>query len=61
MNFQAILLVAVILGAVACFLILPALYGANARRRRRKHVAYDERRHGVDLFKSQGDPPNREG
>lgn len=59
MNFQAVLLVGIILLAVAAFVLLPGLYGANARRRRRKKVAFGERHQSVDLFKSnqEQEPP----
>jgi hypothetical protein len=60
MNFQAIVLVTAILAAVAAFTILPALYGRHAKHRRRKAVAFDERRQSVDLFKSADPAPPSE-
>ncbi|TMJ20916.1 MAG: hypothetical protein E6G94_00095 [Alphaproteobacteria bacterium] len=57
MNFQAILLVTVILVGVAAFLVLPSLFGAHAKRRRRKQVAFTERHQSVNLFASNAEPP----
>jgi NADH:ubiquinone oxidoreductase subunit 3 (subunit A) len=57
MNIQVIVLLAVIFGAVLALVILPNLIGGHAKRRRRKHVAFDERHNSVDLFQSRHEPP----
>lgn len=53
MNLPAIMLVVLIFGSVAGFVILPSVWGAWARRRRRKHVAFDQRHGNLDLFEGR--------
>ncbi|HEX2763959.1 MAG TPA: hypothetical protein VHM92_09005 [Allosphingosinicella sp.] len=47
------MLVVLIFGSVAGFVILPSVWGAWARRRRRKHVAFDQRHGNLDLFEGR--------
>lgn len=50
MTMTDIMLIALIVAGVAAFVILPSVYGIWARRRRRKHVAFDQRRGNLNLF-----------
>jgi uncharacterized protein HemY len=50
MTIIDIALIALIFAGVAAFVVLPSLYRAWARRRRRKHVAFDQRTGNLNLF-----------
>lgn len=50
MTMTDIMLIALIVAGVAAFVILPSVYGIWARWRRRKHVAFDQRRGNLNLF-----------
>ena len=58
MTMTDMMLIALIVVGVGAFIILPSLYGVWARRRRRKHVAFDQRRGNLNLFGGrEEDPP----
>lgn len=55
MTRVEIMLVALIIAGVVAFVLLPSVYGSWARARRRKHVAFDQRRGNLNLFGSQNE------